>query len=444
MSHLPTEFDVQLRLKFAQTSALEWKLPNGDSASDSRPTQPLQCAAVIGGGTMGRGIALSLVRAGFQTVTLVEQGKQQLTACESELVKVLKRERERGRLTDAEIAVVKQRLRLTLDFDEIRSADLVIEAVFEDMRLKEEVFKKLDRLCKPTAILGTNTSSLDIDRIALATVRPSSVVGIHFFNPAHLQKTVEVVRGKYTGGTAVATAFHASTKMGKIPVLVANCPAFLFNRMLHSYVRQAMRLLSVHGYYPRAVDDAFRSFGFNIGPLTMFDLNGIDVSARLIKEQGWKMDDALMTQLVELGRYGRKTGNGFYHYLPKNGKKVSDSEVERMIDQCSKSAEFGAKHRALEPRIISQSDMIHYALYPMVNEGLRCLDEGIVENAAQIDLMFIHGMDWPLATGGPMMWAERCIGYDRVHSYLGERYLLSGDSFWKPARSLENGRRARL
>uniref|UniRef100_A0A914UWT0 Uncharacterized protein n=1 Tax=Plectus sambesii TaxID=2011161 RepID=A0A914UWT0_9BILA len=299
------------------------------------------------------------------------------------------------------------------------------------MALKEQIFGRLDKICKPSTILGTNTSSLDIDRIAVATSRPEKVVGIHFFNPAHLQKTVEVVHGRYTSGEAVATAFEASKRMKKLPVLVKNCPAFLFNRLLSVYLQQVMRLMSLYGYLPQKIDSVFLNFGFSMGPVTLSDLNGIDVFERISTEHGWPTKDPLQTKMVELKRYGRKTGRGFYHYLPDTGKKVADKETEQIISKISSAA-----NRSKLPRLLSDQDMIEYVLFPMVNEGLRCLDEEIIETAPQIDLMFIYGMDWPKNTGGPMRWAQS-VGFDKIFNYIDNQYRMSNDDYWKPAQSLQ-------
>jgi 3-hydroxyacyl-CoA dehydrogenase len=313
----------------------------------------------------------------------------------------------------------------TTDFSRIAEADLVIEAVFEEMELKKRVFADLDRVAKPGAILATNTSTLDVDEIAAATQRPEDVLGMHFFSPANVMRLLEVVRGAKTSHEALATAMAIGRKLAKVPVAVGVCYGFVGNRMLHRRSAQT-ELLLLEGALPQEIDAAVVEFGFPMGPCAMGDLAGLDVSWRVRRASGRRA--AIADALCEAGHFGQKTGRGYYRY--EDGRTpLPDSEVERLILETS-------SRLGIERRKISKEEIVERMIFPMINEGARILEEGIATRPGDIDVIWVYGYGWPAWRGGPMFYADT-VGLAKVRDRLAEYARRSGDKALEPAPLLE-------
>jgi 3-hydroxyacyl-CoA dehydrogenase len=390
------------------------------------PIIPVSTAAVVGAGTMGGGIAMVLANAGIP-VLLKEADQAALDRGLSNIQKNYATSVKRGRFTQQ---FVDERLKLiqpTLSYEAFANADLVIEAVFEGMALKKEVFAELDRVCKPGAILASNTSTLNIDEIAASTARPQSVIGTHFFSPANVMRLLEIVRGKVTSKEAIATAMQLSKKIGKIGVLVGNCRGFVGNRMFHPYVRESVFLVE-EGASVETVDSALYDFGMAMGPLAVGDLAGLDVGWRIRKEyrhleklgvrQAFAGDN-----LCELGRYGQKTGAGWYKY-DENRRAISDPEVANLVRKWS--AEAGIPQRQ-----ISTQEIVDRCVYALVNEGARILEEGFALRAVDIDIIYLNGYGFPAHRGGPMWYADT-VGLKKVYDRIEEFHKVHGE-LWEPA-----------
>lgn len=390
--------DIRNYLMEAHQLAGQWSLPNIRGDHTNSKSIPLKEVSVIGGGTMGRGIAIAFCLSGFETI-LVELNDQAIQNCQKELEITYEREKAFKRLNDSKIAKLRENLQITTDFQKLSNCDLIVEAVFEEMKLKKELFKKLDGICKPSCIFGTNTSSLDLNEMSSVLQNPSKVVGIHFFNPANLIKMVEVIYGSHTSAEAVASAFEACRAIKKLPILVGNCPAFVFNRLLGVYLNQSQKLMYEYGYLPHHVDKIVTNFGFLMGPLTVADMNGLDVMEKLKKENGWPASD-FEKEVWRQKRYGRKTNRGYYKYDEKTHKKEVDMDMEQMIREYSKLARPSIQ-------ILNDQDAINFLLYPMINEGFLCIEEGMIDYENLIDIMFILGFGWPILTGGPMMFGRQ-------------------------------------
>jgi 3-hydroxyacyl-CoA dehydrogenase len=314
----------------------------------------------------------------------------------------------------------------TTDWGAVRDADIVVEAVFEEMPIKKEVFAKLDGLARPDAVLATNTSTLDVDEIASATQRPESVIGTHFFSPANVMRLLENVRGRKSSRTTIATAMAVGRRIGKVPVLVGVCYGFVGNRMLHQRGLQAEKLI-LEGAAPHQVDRVLTDFGFPMGPFAMSDLAGLDVGWRIRKGRGAKAPVA--DRICELGRFGQKTGAGYFKYEKGDRTPIPDLEVEKIIVDVATS--MGITRRA-----ISDEEILQRLLYPMVNEGAKILDEKIAIRASDIDVIWVYGYGWPVYKGGPMFWADS-IGLRALRDRLLEFKQQSGDAFWTPAPLLD-------
>ncbi|NWR35614.1 ECHP enzyme, partial [Tachuris rubrigastra] len=378
---------------FAERAAQRWTTPGGASWSSATP-QPVRSAAVIGLGTMGRGIVTSLVKANIPVVAL-EQDLEYLNVGRKAVMLLLEREAmktERGAQTlDFHNPA---RLQFTVDFDSLRDVDLVIEAVFENMALKKEIFHKLSRICKPGALLCTNTSALNIDEIASATSRPQQVIGTHFFSPAHVMRLLEIIYGRHTSPTAIATAMQLAKALKKVGVVVGNCFGFVGNRMMFPYVQQAVFLLE-EGSRPEAVDRVFEDFGFKIGPFRMSDLAGLDVGWRSRQGQGLtgpsvpagtparqrqgQRYSPLPDLLCENGRFGQKTGKGWYQYEKAGGRTATpDPWLHNLL------AQYRDTH-GIEPRFIDQEEILERCLFSLINEGFAILAEGIASGPEHLD-----------------------------------------------------------
>ena len=414
------ESKAQRYFFFAEREAA--KIP--DVPADT-PVKEIKKAAVIGAGTMGGGIAMNFANAGIP-VAVVEVAQDALDRGLGVVRKNYEATAARGRLTAADVEKRMSLIQGTTDWNALRDADIVVEAVFEEMPIKKEVFAKLDGLAKPDAVLATNTSTLDVDEIASATKRPESVIGTHFFSPANVMRLLENVRGRHSSKTTVATAMAVGRRIGKVPVLVGVCDGFVGNRMLHQRGLQAEKLI-LEGAAPHQVDRVLTDFGFPMGPFAMSDLAGLDVGWRIRKGRGVKAPVA--DRICELGRFGQKTGAGYFKYEKGDRTPVPDLEVEKIIVDVATS--MGITRRA-----ISDEEILQRLLYPMVNEGAKILDEKVAIRASDIDVIWVYGYGWPVYRGGPMFWADS-IGPRALRDRLLEFKKQSGDAFWTPAPLLD-------
>ncbi|HXA82805.1 MAG TPA: 3-hydroxyacyl-CoA dehydrogenase NAD-binding domain-containing protein [Methylomirabilota bacterium] len=387
---------------------------------------PIHSAAVVGAGTMGGGIAMVLSNAGIP-VLLKEADQAALDRGLATIQSNYANSVNRGRFSQKTAEERLKRITPTLAYDAFSNVDLVIEAVFEGMALKKEVFKELDRVCKPGAILASNTSTLSVDEIASATSRPESVIGTHFFSPANVMRLLEIVRGKASSKEVVATCMQLSKSLGKVGVLVGNCRGFVGNRMFGPYRREAQFLVE-EGAGVDAVDQALSNFGMAMGPLATGDLAGLDVGWRIRKEYRHLETPGIRQpfvedRLCELGRYGQKTGAGWYKY-DEQRRATPDLAVGELIRKWVEEA-------GIVQRKISSDEIVDRCLYALVNEGARILDEGIALRASDIDIIYIYGYGFPAHRGGPMWYADT-VGlrhvYDRITIFQRQHGEL-----WEPA-----------
>jgi len=378
--------------------------------------------AIIGGGTMGRGIAMSFANGGIPA-TIIETGKDALAKCMATVEDTYKKSVARGKMEEATAQKHIGLVSGTTAFETgVGDADLVIEAVFEEMALKKTIFTDLDKSAKPGAVLATNTSTLDVDEIAAVTQRPEDVLGMHFFSPANIMKLLEIVRGEKTSHEALKTAMDVGQRIGKVGVVSGVCYGFIGNRMLHRRSAETERLL-LEGALPREIDAAVTEFGFPMGPCAMGDLAGLDVSWRIRKERG---DTAPITdKICEKGWFGQKTGRGYYLYEAGSREPKADPEIEAIILETS-------KEQGIERRTIPQQEIIERMIYPMINEGARILEEGIAIRPGDIDVVWIYGYGWPVAKGGPMFHADQ-VGLGEIASRLDHYAERLGDDKLKPA-----------
>jgi 3-hydroxyacyl-CoA dehydrogenase len=353
---------------------------------------PIARVGVIGAGTMGGGITMNFLTAGIP-VTIVEMTQEALDRGVATMRRNYENTVKRGKMDAALAEAAMARLTPTLDFGALAEADMVIEAVYENMDVKKDVFRRLDAVAKPGAILASNTSYLDVDEIAAVTSRPEAVLGTHFFSPANVMKLLEVVRGKATGKAQLATVMALAVRIGKVPVVSGVCHGFIGNRMLSPRQQQANALIMEGANY-WDVDDALLEFGFPMGPFQMADLAGLDI--------GWHRDPAriesLRDALCAAGRWGQKTKKGFYDYDDARQRTPSD-ETKALIAQWA--AKEGKPQRAID-----KDEIRERLLYPMISEGALILDEGIAQRASDIDTVWLNGYGWPAWTGGPMFWAD--------------------------------------
>ncbi|MFZ5654265.1 MAG: 3-hydroxyacyl-CoA dehydrogenase NAD-binding domain-containing protein [Pseudomonadota bacterium] len=395
------------------------------------PRREIRQVAVVGAGTMGGGIAMNFANAGIP-VTVLEISREALDRGLGVVRRNYEATASKGRLSTAEVERRMGLIRPTTEYADLADADLVIEAVFENMEVKKEVFRKLDAVCKPGAILATNTSTLDVDEIASVTGRPQDVIGMHFFSPANVMRLLENVRGKATADEVIATVMDLSRRIGKIGVLVGVCDGFVGNRMLHQRNREAMFLVE-EGAKPEQVDRVLYDFGFPMGPFAMSDMAGLDVGYRVREERrkAGKVEPReshWVDRIVELGRHGQKTGAGIYRY--QDGRTpLPDPEIERLIERCAREA-------GIERRAIGDQEILERCLYPMVNEGAKILEEGIAARPLDIDIIWINGYGFPAYRGGPMFWADQIGLRNIVAAYrrYAERF---GAHYWTPAPLLE-------
>ena len=394
--------------------------------ADTEPL-PIGAAAVIGAGTMGGGIAMSFANAGIP-VALLEVSKEALERGLTVIRKNYAASVARGSLTPARAEQLLALIRGVSDYQALVSADIIIEAVFEDLTVKREVFATLDRVAAPHAILATNTSTLDIDAIAASTTRPAQVVGSLFFSPANVMKLLENVRGRQTSAQTIATVMALGRSLGKIPVLAGNCDGFIGNRMLMFYGSEAEYLLE-EGATPEQIDRVMENFGFAMGPFAMRDLAGNDVGFLIRKGRKLPADERwspTLERIVTAGRLGQKSGKGFYRYDGRT--RIVDPEVTVLIEGVSR--ELGVRRRE-----IADEEILDRLLHPLVNEGARILDEGVAIRAGDIDVVYVYGYGFPAARGGPMFWAEQS-GLARVVATM-RRLAPTHGARWRPAPLLE-------
>ena len=388
---------------------------------------PIRRAAVVGAGTMGGGIAMVFANAGIP-VLLKELDQPALEQGMANIRKNYSSSVQRGRMTQAEMGARLALITPTLSYDKFADADMVVEAVFEGMTLKKQVFQELDRVCKPGAILATNTSTLSIDAIASVVVRPDAVIGTHFFSPANIMRLLEVVRGKETSKNVIATCMQLSKKLGKIAVLVGNCRGFVGNRMFGPYRREAQFLVE-EGAGVEAVDRALVEFGMAMGPLSTGDLAGLDVGWRIRKqyrhlEKPGVRQPVAEDRLCEIGRFGQKTQAGWYRY-DENRHAVPDPEVTALVRKWS--AEAGIAQRQQIPA----AEIVDRCIYALVNEGARILEEGFALRAVDIDIIYLNGYGFPAYRGGPMWYADT-VGLKKVYERICEFRDQHGE-LWEPA-----------
>jgi 3-hydroxyacyl-CoA dehydrogenase len=386
--------------------------------------------AVIGAGTMGAGIAVSCATSGYD-VKLIDLEPKALEGGHARALAAIEGAVKRGKLDSAGAALARSRLSTSSDLGQAAKADLVIEAVFENMAVKQEVFRRLDAICKPSAVLATNTSTLDVDAIASVTERPGSVLGMHFFSPANIMRLVEVVRGARTFESTLATALAVTRRLGKIGVVVRNCFGFVGNRMLYAYGREN-QLMQLEGAAPERIDRVLEEWGMAMGPNAVGDLAGLDVGYRVRKERKdppadpryWRVAD----MLAEMGRYGRKTGRGFYRY---------DGEAREVDPEVAELIRAESQRLNVDRRQITDDEIIERCIFALVNEGARILEEGVASCSADIDVIWVNGYGFPRTRGGPMFHADR-VGLPTVLDIVRKYQLVQGSQYWTPAPLLED------
>jgi len=400
-----TQSAAQRYAFFAQRQVA--KIPDIEPDTEIKPFTSI---GVIGAGTMGGGISMNFANVGIP-VTIIEQNQERLDKGLSIIRKNYENTANKGRITFENVEERTALINGSTDINDLSNCDLIIEAVFENMDLKKDIFKTLDGIAKKGAILATNTSALDVNEIAAVTSRPEDVIGLHFFSPANVMRLLEIVRGEKTSKSVIATSMKMAKNIGKVAAVVGVCPGFVGNRILAQRQREANKLI-LEGAMPWEVDDALFNFGFPMGPFAMSDLAGLDI--------GWDEDlstgDTLRDKLCEAGRLGQKTGKGFYIY-DENRNKSPDEEVEKLI------IEFSEKHQ-IKRREISKEEILERCLYPMINEGFKILEEGMAIRASDIDIVWINGYGWPIYEGGPMFYGQ-LIGYEKIlkwHKEMEEKF----------------------
>jgi len=391
------------------------------------PLRSVRSVAVIGAGTMGGGITMNFLNAGLP-VTLLEVSREALDKGIATIRRNYENTVRKGRLSQADLERRMALLSTTVAYNDLAQADLIIEAVFEDIAVKEGVFHELDRIAKPGAILATNTSTLDVNRIARSTGRPSDVLGMHFFSPANVMRLLEVVRGEATAKDVLATVMQLARKIKKLAVVSGVCDGFIGNRMLHRYSAQASFLLE-EGCLPEQVDRAVENFGFAMGPFRVSDLAGNDIGWAIRKRryaEGREVSCATIAdRLCELGRFGQKTGAGWYDYRPGDRTPYPNPEVNALIERTSR--ELGVSRRKIDDQ-----EIIERLVYALVNEGARVLEEHIAQRASDIDLVYLNGYGFPLWRGGPMFYADT-VGLGEVLHSIGRFARGRHGELWQPA-----------
>ena len=392
----------------------------------------INTVAILGAGTMGAGIAYNCLTAGY-AVHLLDNNEEGLQRGATTIRKLFEGGVARGKISAEKMAEDVDRLSTTTDYGDIGDADLVIEAVFENMAIKKEVFEKLDSVCKAGAILATNTSTLDVDAIAGATKRPQDVIGLHFFSPAHIMRLLEIVRGAATSAEVIATSLALAKRLRKIGVVVGNCFGFVGNRMLYSYGRENQFLL-LEGAPPEQIDQALFDWGMAMGPNAVGDLAGLDVGYKVRQERTDLPDDPRFYRIADLlaeqGRFGQKTGKGMYLYADGSRSPTPDPEVQDLINK--ESEKLGITRRDIETQ-----EIIERCIYGLISEGARILEDGIAARSSDIDVIWTNGYGFPRHRGGPMHYADT-IGLATVYEKVCEFRDRFGAEFWEPPALLKD------
>lgn len=373
---------------------------------DGTKSRKVERVAIIGAGTMGGGIAMSFANAGIP-VTLIETGEEQLKRGLGVMQKNYEATAARGGIPADAPAKRMGLITGVVGIENVKDADLIIEAVFETMAIKKEVFGKLDQFAKPGAVLATNTSYLDINAIAAMTKRPQDVLGMHFFSPANVMKLCEIVRGEKTAPDALMTAVSVAKRIAKVPVVVGVCDGFVGNRMLAARGKQAEKFL-FEGALPQQVDAVITKFGMPMGPFAMGDLAGLDIGWRSRQDRGIKSEIA--DAICEAGRFGQKTGKGYYKYEAGSRAPLPDPEIEKLIEETT--TKLGLKRRQIDDQ-----ELLERLMYPMINEGARILEEKIAARPSDIDVVWLYGYGWPIYRGGPMFYADQ-VGLKKIAERL--------------------------
>ena len=428
LCHDSNESSSLIHMFFSERKAL--KIP--DISKDTK-ILPITSAAVIGCGTMGGGIAMSFTNVGIP-VTVIESSQEALDKGIKIIEKNYANTVSKGKMSSNELKKRMSLIKGSTDLESISEADIVIEAVFEEMNLKREMFAKIDEVAKETCILATNTSTLDIDKIAESTKRPQFVIGTHFFSPANVMKLLEIVRGKNTSKEVIASTMKLAKIIKKVPVLAGNCDGFIGNRMFHEYVRQA-HALAEEGAKVADIDRVIFDFGWAMGPFAVNDLAGNDVGWRIRKrhKQEGKYDNLRYTstvadRLCELGRYGQKTLRGFYIYDKETRKKQIDPEVDKMFEKV-------AEEKGIIRRKIDDNEILHRLSWALLNTGCMILEEGYALRASDIDVTYAYGYGYPLWRGGPMKYAED-YGLEKVLEEI-ETFRAKNPDMWPKCNYLE-------
>jgi 3-hydroxyacyl-CoA dehydrogenase len=403
-----------------------------DLPADTRP-RDIKSIAVVGAGTMGTGISINFLNAGI-AVRLLELNEEALGRGVARIREVYEGQLKKGKLDAAKLEARMALLKPVLDYAQIADVDLVIEAVFEEMGVKEKVFRTLDATLRQGAILATNTSTLDVDRIAAFTARPQDVIGLHFFSPANVMRLLEVVRGAKTAPDVLLTAMTLAKKIKKTAVVSGVCDGFIGNRMIHAYSAQAMQMID-EGASPEQIDKAIEKFGFAMGPFRMGDLAGNDIGWSIRKRQyaegTIKHRQVIADRLCEAGRFGQKTGAGWYDYRKGDRTAYPSPIVAALIDTARQEA--GKPLRKLDER-----EIVDRLVYALVNEGARILEEKIAQRASDIDIVYLMGYGFPVWRGGPMQYADSQTLYEVARRMRGFAAQAGGDAeFWKPASLIE-------
>ena len=394
---------------------------------EDTPTREIKKAAVVGAGTMGGGIAMSFANAGIPVV-ITDVSQEALDKGMKRIRDNYEASVKRGRLKPEDMEKRYALIQPSTDLAAAKPADIVIEAVFERMDVKQEMFKKLDAVMKPGAILATNTSTLDVNKIAEVTKRAQDVIGTHFFSPANVMRLLEVVRGAKTGKDVLATVMKLGKKIKKVPIVSGVCDGFIGNRMLERYTQQAGLLLD-EGASPQQVDAALEKWGMAMGPFTMSDMAGNDIGWDIRKRRYYEKPDMAYSKFAdkvcELGRYGQKTGKGFYRYEPGNRKPIPDPEIDALLDK------YRTEH-GLQVRSISDEEIVERCIYALANEGARILEEGIALRASDVDMVYLTGYGFPAHRGGPMFYADT-VGLDKVVAAIARFQKGYHGEQWQPA-----------
>lgn len=414
--------EAQVHLFFSERAAAKVDGTKGVAA------KPIRSVGIVGAGTMGSGIAMAIANSGIE-VTLLDSAKDALDAGMERIAKNYATSVARGSRTQDAADKALALIETTPDYAALANADLVIEAVFEDMGIKHEVFRRLDAVCKPGAVLASNTSALDIDEIASATGRPQDVIGLHFFSPANVMKLLEVVRGDHASAETVVTAMAFAKRIGKQPVLAGNCFGFIGNRILHRYGEEA-DLLLMEGATPWQIDGVLKEFGFPMGIYLMRDMAGLDVSYRVRRNKAATgalnlsavTYNPIADRICENGDHGQKSGKGYYAYVGRDASPRP--QVEAMLAEIS-------REKGIERKAISDEEVLWRILAAIVNEGAKIVEEGIAQRASDIDVAYAHGYGFPKYRGGPMFWAAQ-QGLDTVLTKIKEYQARYSDR-WQPS-----------